>query len=206
VMDAASKVDKTGLQTQETDSNGDGRVDTWSGFDSAGKPVREARDTNGDGKPDVLTRFDENGRGVEQDVVEGNATRPNKKLFLAPDGSVTAQCLDTNGDGKFDARATVESGTVSEVILDTDANGVPDQREIYQGGERVRLEADTNKDKRPDVVQTFSAGNVVRQDEDTNFDGKIDRSFQGTKSVPVTDPKAPSPLPALNCGPLDPFW
>jgi hypothetical protein len=70
----------------------------------------------------------------------------------------------------------------------------------------VRLEADTNKDKRPDVIQTFAGDAVARQDEDANFDGKIDRSFQGTKSVPVTDPKAPSALPPLACGPLDPFW
>jgi hypothetical protein len=36
VMDAASKVDKAGLQTQGDRFHGDGRVDTWSAFDSAG--------------------------------------------------------------------------------------------------------------------------------------------------------------------------
>jgi hypothetical protein len=42
------------------------------------------------------------------------------------------------------------------------------------------------------VIQTFSGDTVARQDEDANFDGKIDRSFEGTKSVPVTDLKAPA--------------
>jgi hypothetical protein len=56
-------------------------------------------------------------------------------------------------------------------------------------------------------VQTFAGAEIARQDEDTNFDGKIDRSFQGTKSVPVpTNPAAPAKLPPLDCGAPDPFW
>ena len=47
---------------------------------------------------------------------------------------------------------------------------------------------------------------VVLQEEDANYDGKIDRAFQGTAAVPVKDPKAPPALPALDCGPADPFW
>src|SRR5262249_19508774 len=114
---------------------------------------------------------------------------------------------DTNGDGRFDARAKVSGGQVTEAVLDTDGNGVPDQREVYEGGQRVRLEADTNGDRRPDVIQTFSGGAVVRQDEDTDFDGKIDRSFQGKTPVAVpANPAAPPPLGALDCGEIDKFW
>jgi len=155
----------------------------------------------------VLTHFDANGTAATQELIEGKATRPNKKLFLAPDGSVTAQCLDTNGDGKLDARATVEGGQVTQALLDTHGKGVPDQREIYQGGVRVRLEADTNKDKRPDIVQYFQGDAVTRQEEDTNFDGKLDRAFEGTKQVPLgANTAAPAPLGALECGTPDPFW
>jgi hypothetical protein len=169
--------------------------------------VREARDTKGDGRIDVVTHFGADGKATDQELIDGAASRPNKKLFLAPDGSVTAQCIDTSGNGKFDARTSVEAGQVTSAILDTDGNGVPDQREIYEGGARVRLEADTNKDKRPDVIQTLSGDSVVRQDEDANFDGKIDRSFEGTRSVPVpSNPAAPARLPALDCGQLDPVW
>jgi hypothetical protein len=169
--------------------------------------VREARDTNGDGKPDVLTRFDGNGRATVQEVVDGKGSRPSKKLFLAGDGSVTAQCLDTNGDGRFDARAKVTGGQVTEAILDTDGNGSPDQREIYAGGARVKLQADTNGDKRPDVIQTFQGGAVARQDEDSDYDGRIDRSFEGQTAVAVpSDAGAPAPLGALDCGAPDSFW
>jgi hypothetical protein len=155
----------------------------------------------------VLTRFDGSGVAVVQELIEGNAKRPNKKLFLAPDGSVTAQCLDTTGDGRLDARATVVGGQVSEALLDTDGNGHPDQREIYESGVRVRLEADTNKDKRPDIVQHFQGDAIVRQDEDTNFDGKLDRAFQGSTQVPLgANAAAPAALPALECGAPDPSW
>jgi len=199
--------DAAGNVADETrDSDGDGKVDTWLAFEG-GKPVREVRDTNADGKPDVLTRVDANGTPVTQELIEGKATRPNKKLFLAADGNVTAQCLDTNGDGKYDARATVEGGQVTQALLDTDGNGQPDQREIYEGGVRTRLEADTNKDKRPDIVQHFQGDAIAQQDEDTNFDGKLDRAFQGTTQVPLgANTAAPAPLGPLDCGPPDPFW
>jgi hypothetical protein len=154
----------------------------------------------------VLTRFDAEGRGTTQEVLEGAAKIPTKKLFLAPDGSVVAQCLDTNGDGRFDARASVENGQVTEALLDTDGNGKPDQREIYAGGRRVKLQADTNGDRRPDVIQSFEGDAVVRQEEDANYDGKIDRAFQGTAAAPITDPKAPAALPGLDCGAADAFW
>jgi len=172
-----------------------------------GKPVREARDTQGRGTPDVLTLFDAEGHPKQQELIEGKGSRPNKKLFLAPDGSVVAQCLDTNGDGRFDARARIENGQVVEALIDTKGKGVADQREIYEKGVRVRLDADTNGDRKPDVIQYFSGNAVVRQDEDTNFDGVIDRRFENGKPVALSGQTAvPPPLGALDCGEIDRFW
>ena len=96
----------------------------------------------------MLTRYNEAGVAVVQELAEGRHARPNKKLFLDADGSVSAQCLDTNGNGRFDARATIEAGLVVRVLLDQDGDGNADQRELYEGGIRVGLEADTNGDRR----------------------------------------------------------
>jgi hypothetical protein len=203
----AARYDAEGnVAEEERDTDGDGRFDAWISF-AGGKPVREARDTNRDGRPDVLTSFDAEGRPAEQELIEGDAQRPNKKLFLAADGSVTSQCLDTNGDGRFDARARVQGGQVVEALLDTNKNGIADQREVFEGGARVRLDADTNGDRKPDVIQHLSGDAVTQQDEDTNFDGKLDRVFRGQELVAgAAGAPVPAGFEALDCGDVDPTW
>ena len=148
--------------------------------------VRQGQDTKGLGKPDVLTVFGPDGKPSEQELIsDPKRKRPDKKLLLDASGQVTAQCLDTDGNGTLDARAIVANGAVTEVLLDTKGKGKVDQREVYKGGQRVRLEADTNGDHKADVIQTFDGQNqLARQDEDTNFDGTIDRSFAGGKAAP----------------------
>ncbi len=163
------------------------------------------RDTNQNAFPDVLTRYNEAGVPVVQELAEGRHARPNKKLFLNADGSVEAQCLDTDGNGRFDARASVEGGIVSLVLLDQDGDGRADQRELYEAGARVGLEADTNGDGRPDVVQVVAGTEVVRQDEDADYDGTLDRRFEGEVSSEIEAP-APPMLPSLDCGGVDRFW
>jgi hypothetical protein len=148
----------------------------------------------------VVNLFDASGHAVVQEVASERTGRPEKRLFLAPDGSVTAQCVDTDGNGTLDARATVQNGVVTEVLIDTHGKGVANQREIWRDGQRVELQADTNGDHKVDVVQRFENGVVVQQDEDTNFDGILDRRFVGKKPAPIP-PGTPVPGPPL--GPLD---
>jgi hypothetical protein len=179
-------------------------MDLWRHFEGE-RLVREVRDTNQNAFPDVLTRYNEDGVPVVQELAEGRHARPNKKLFLDPDGSVAAQCLDTNGDGRFDARAAVEGGLVVRVLLDQNGDGIAEQLEHYEGGVRVGLEADTNGDRRPDVVQVVAGGEVVRQDEDSDYDGTMDRRFEGEAQSELSAP-APPELPALDCGGVDRFW
>ena len=192
------------MSEERLDTTGDCKMDLWRHFDGE-RLVREVRDTNQNAYPDVLTRYNDAGVAVVQELAEGRHARPNKKLFLHPDGSVAAQCLDTNGNGRFDARATVESGLVVQVLLDTSGNGRADQRERYEGGARVGLEADTNGDGRPDVVQVVAGTEIVRQDEDADYDGTMDRRFEGEAQSDLAAP-APPALPELECGGIDRFW
>ena len=194
--------------SEEKDTNGDCKIDTWT-YLANGAVVRQGQDTKGAGKPDVLTVFGPDGKPSEQELIsDPKHKRPDKRLFLDPAGQVTAQCVDTDGNGSLDARAVVSNGVVSEVLIDTKGKGRVDQREVYKDGQRVALEADTNGDHKIDVIQTFEGGQLARQDEDTNFDGVIDRSFAGGKSVPVpADPKiALEPFATLDCGRFSDFW
>jgi len=193
---------------EQKDTNGDCKIDTWTYLEN-GVVVRQGQDTQGRGKPDVLTVFGADGKPQQQELIsDAKHKRPDKRLFLDANGQVTGQCVDTRGNGTFDARAIVENGAVTQVLIDTKGKGWADQREIYKDGQRVGLEADTNHDHKVDVIQTFENGQLVRQDEDTNFDGVIDRSFAGGKPAPVpADPKIQSPpFTQLDCGRISDFW
>jgi hypothetical protein len=208
-IDLVQRYDAAGAVVQENkDSNGDCKIDTWT-YLKDGAIVRQGQDTKGVGRPDVLTVFGADGRPVAQELVsDPKRRRPDKKLSLDASGQVTAQCVDTDGNGTLDARAVVSGGAVSEVWIDTKGKGVADQRELYQGGQRVALEADTNGDRKADVVQTFSGGAVGRQDEDTNFDGVVDQRFEGGKAVavPAGTKLGTAPLGPLECGRFSDFW
>ena len=196
------------MTSEQKDSNGDCKIDTWT-YLANGAVVRQGQDTKGLGKPDVLTVFGPDGKPSEQELIsDPKRKRPDKRLWLDASGQVTAQCLDTDGNGTLDARAIVSNGAVSEVLLDTKGKGKVDQREVYKGGQRVALEADTNGDHKVDVIQTFEGGQLARQDEDTNFDGTIDRSFAGGKAAPPpANPKISSePFAGLDCGRFSDFW
>ena len=41
------------LELREADVDFDGKMDEWTYFNEAGKPIKTGRDTNKDGKPDV---------------------------------------------------------------------------------------------------------------------------------------------------------
>jgi hypothetical protein len=172
--------------------------------------VRQGLDSKHKGHPDVLNHLNPDGSVRIQEVASGeNGSSPDKRLFLADDGSVTAQCLLGKDKKRLSARAIVKAGVVSEVLLDTTGSGYADTRQILSDGKIVRVEADTNRDHRPDVVQTYDASGTLRyQDEDTNGDGIVDRRFEGGKSVPVppgaTIPR--DPFPKLDCGSFDGFW
>jgi hypothetical protein len=44
--------------TAETDSDGDGRFDTFVTYDASGQPAKQERDTDGDGKIDQWVEFE----------------------------------------------------------------------------------------------------------------------------------------------------
>jgi hypothetical protein len=156
----------------------------------------------------VLTYFDEQGRPTIQEVVEGKDKRRSKRLFLSADGQVSAQCVDSTGDGRLDARLVVKGGAIVEVLYDTTGNGTADQREVYDDGKRARLDADTTGNRKPDVIQYYAGDAVARQDEDHDGDGVVDVRFEGDESVPVIGAeKIPrGRFGKLECGRFSRFW
>jgi hypothetical protein len=196
------------VRAEFRDTGDDCKMDVWSYFENE-RIVRQGLDSKAQGHPDVLNHLNPDGSIRIQEVASGsNGAKPDKKLFLAGDGSVVAQCLLGDDKKHLSARAIVKAGVVSEVLLDTTGSQYADTRQILSDGKLVRVEADTNRDHRPDVVQTFDAGALRYQDEDTNGDGVVDQRFEGEKAVPVP-PGTTIPRDAftrLDCGSFDSFW
>ena len=55
---SASLLDQLDSKTPTVDSDGDGKIDIWRTFDSAGKLLSAAYDNNGDGQPDEWIRYE----------------------------------------------------------------------------------------------------------------------------------------------------
>ncbi len=172
---------KEQVRAEYLDSTGNCKTDVWSYYEN-GKLARQGIDTKGRGRPDVLNHLDRSQNVVIQEVASDGGD-PDKKLFLAAGGKVTAQCFLDDAKKKLNTRTVVSNGQVVEVLVDTTGNGVADTREIYENGDRIRLEVDTNDDRRPDVVQAVGEGGLPLQDEDVDFDGVVDRRFQGDQLV-----------------------
>jgi antitoxin component YwqK of YwqJK toxin-antitoxin module len=130
---------KTGkLQLLKYDSNGNGKVDTWSYMDG-GRIVRIEIDTNEDGRID---RWEYYGADQKLEKValatngDGKATRTE---WYAKDVLVRAE-EDTDEDGRTDKWETYENGHLSSVAFDTLHRGVPDRRLVYDADGSVRVE------------------------------------------------------------------
>jgi antitoxin component YwqK of YwqJK toxin-antitoxin module len=79
----------------EEDLDNDGRMDTWTYFDSAGGRElvsRVERDANGDGKPDTFETYEQ----------------------LAGKPSLKERTEDKNGDGEIDVRSVYENGKLKQ--------------------------------------------------------------------------------------------
>ena len=77
-LDAKGKV-----TAEEKDTTGSCKIDTWSDYE-AGKLVRQGRDPDGRGHATVLSHFDTaRASWYGQELISGQGTRPDKKLFIA---------------------------------------------------------------------------------------------------------------------------
>ena len=126
---------------QEEDTNGDGRVDTWSVFKD-GKLVRREVDTKGDGTPTVFYIYD-------KDVI-------------------VREERDEHGDGRRSYRGFYENGRLAKVEKDTDGDGKIDLWIYYDssrdGNVVIKEEADLNSDGAIDLWTFYENGKVVRRD------------------------------------------
>jgi hypothetical protein len=151
------------------DSNGNGKVDTWS-YMAGARVVRIEIDKDEDGKID---RWEYYGRDQKLEKVGFSRANDGKEdawSFVNADGSIarievstrrdgtvnrveyyakdsmTRAEEDTDGDGKPDKWETYDAGRLASVAFDTTHRGTPDRRLIYMPDGNARLEVDAKGD------------------------------------------------------------
>ena len=157
---------KTGrLQLLKYDSNGNGRVDTWSYMDGP-RLVRIELDKDEDGKIERWEYYGANQKLEKVGFSRNNDGVEDAWSYAGPDGTlerieistrrngkvgriehyeknvVVRAEEDSDGDGRIDKWETFDGDHLSAVAFDTQHRGVPDRRLVYGPGGTARIEVD----------------------------------------------------------------
>lgn len=156
---------KTGkLQLLKYDSNGNGKVDTWSYMDGT-RVLRIEIDKDEDGKIDRWEYYTADQKLERIGFSRANDGKEDAWSYVGPDGSIVridistkrdgkitrreyyeknalVRAEDSHEDGKIDKWETYEAGRLASVAFDTIHRGTPDRRLVYGADGSVRLEVD----------------------------------------------------------------
>ncbi len=124
---------------QEEDTNGDGRVDTWSTFHD-GKLVRREVDTKRTGRPDTIYYYEGEKISREERDEKGDG-HPTFRAFYQ-NGRLAKVEKDLDHDGKMDLWIYYDTTKEEELVLkeerDLNGDGVIDLWSYYENGRLSR--------------------------------------------------------------------
>jgi hypothetical protein len=154
---------KTGrLQLLKLDSNGNGRIDTWSYMDGS-RVVRIELDQNEDGRIDRWEYYDEGKHLTRIGYSRADNGQADAWSYADTSGAVVKVELsgkdggirrtehyehdhlasaeeDTDGDGRIDKWETYGGGRLLTVAFDTKHRGTPERRLVYGADGSARVE------------------------------------------------------------------
>jgi len=165
--------EKTGkLELLKYDSNGDGKVDTWSYMDGA-RIVRIEIDKDADGLVDRWEHY-----RSDQTLAKVGASRSNDGVedswfYPGSDGTLARIEVSTRRDGKV---SRVEHFQQDQLIVaeeDVDANGAMDKWELYEGDRLAAVEFDTKHRGKPDRRLIYAADGSARLEIDPKGSGQF---------------------------------
>ena len=158
------------LQLLKYDSDGDGKVDTWSYMDGT-RVLRIEIDKNQDGKIDRWEYY-----GADQKLEKVGFSRENDGVedawsYAAPDGSIARIEVSTRRDGKVNRTEYYEKNLLAHAEEDTDGDGKIDKWETYDGTRLVSVAFDTAHRGTPDRRLLYGADGTARLEVDRKGDG-----------------------------------
>jgi hypothetical protein len=168
------------------DSNGNGRVDTWTEMNGA-VPLRSRIDKNEDGKIDRWEEYDANGGLVKVGFSRSDNGKPDAWVFSGPDGTVRRIEISSTGDEHridrweyYDASLAGPDGRGALVRAeeDTTHDGKPDKWETYEHGTLRAVAFDESGSGRPDRRLTYGAAGVLLIESDPDASGRFTRRVE----------------------------
>lgn len=113
------------VMRDESDLNGDGRIDVWNWFDRDGLVERKSYDLDFDGKLDAIAFF-EKGVVVRKEFFHSFGDRPDTFKYYEK-GKLTRIERDGNGDGRIDSWEYWENEQIDRIGEDVNADGTVDR-------------------------------------------------------------------------------
>jgi len=177
---------KTGkLQLLKYDSNGNGKIDTWSHMEGA-RVVRIDLDKDEDG---LIDRWEYYGPNQKLEKVGFSRMKDGKEdawSFAGPDGSVSRIEVSTRRDGKVSRIEHFEKDRLVTAEEDSDGDGKMDKWETYDGERLASVAFDTTHRGTPDRRLVYGPSGTAQLEVDQDGTGRF---------VAVND-KAPARPPA----------
>jgi hypothetical protein len=158
------------LRLLKYDSNGNGKIDTWSYMDGA-RVVRIEIDQDEDGKID---RWEYYGADQKLEKIGFSRERNGKEdawSYPGPDGSIERIEISTRRDGKISRVEHYQHDSLASAEEDSDGDGRFDKWETYDGTRLASVAFDTQHRGTPDRRLVYGADGSVRLEVDAKGDG-----------------------------------
>jgi WD40 repeat protein len=162
---------KTGkLQLLKYDSDGDGRVDTWSYMDGA-RVVRIEIDKDEDGKIDRWEYYGPDQKIEKVGFSRSNDGKEDAWSYTGPDGTIARIDVSTKRDGKVTRIEHYQQNKLVAAEEDGDGDGTIDKWETYDGDRLASLAFDTMHRGTPDRRLIYGPSGTARMEVDAKGDG-----------------------------------
>jgi len=158
------------LQLLKYDSNGDGKVDTWSYMDGP-RIVRIEIDKDGDGTVDRWEYYTPDQKIEKIGFSRANDGKEDAWSYAGPDGSVVRIDVSTKRDGKVTRIERYEQNHLVAAEEDTDGDGSIDKWETYDGARLASVAFDTEHRGRAGRRLVYLADGSARVEVDAHGDG-----------------------------------
>jgi hypothetical protein len=152
------------------DSNGDGRVDTWSQMDGA-RVVRVDADTNHDGTVDRWEHYGPDGQLEKVGYSRAGAGQPDAWAWPDASGQIARLELADTSTGAIVRIEYYEAGVIRRAIDDADGDGRPEKWEDYAGGRLVSLSLDLSRRGTPERRLHYGHDGSLERTEDLREGG-----------------------------------
>jgi hypothetical protein len=154
------------------DSNGNGKVDTWSYMDGA-RIVRIEIDKDEDGKID---RWEYYGPDQKLEKIGSSRAQDGKEdawSYLGPDGTIARIDVSTRRDGQVTRVEHYQGDVLVAAEEDGDEDGKMDTWETYEGDRLASIAFDTQHRGTPDRRLIYGPNGTARVEVDEKGDGRF---------------------------------